>query len=326
MSTFKGHGLDKTDCKILLELDRNCRQSNAQIGKKLRLSKNVVNYRITKLLGQEFITRFYAVVDGPKIGFQTFRAYLKFSPLEKEKQLELIAFISAQKQTWFAGPIDGDLDFGFLFLAKNIYEFRDFWFEFLSRFQGHIQQAVVSIYTKLFTYQHAYLSPQLHGDIPMQVIGGQFDNVQISPTDKRVLSYLSTNARDSVVEIAQKLGLTPSIVRYSMDKLEETGVVLAYRTRINFNKLGYAMYKLNIRLKDRSRYNALLQYAHASPNIIYTDEAIGYADFEVEMLVQKYDEFKAIRQDLLDLAGKTLHSHNHFIYVGEILLNYYPLE
>ena len=36
--------VDLKDRKILYELDLNCRQSNAQIGKKVGLSKEVVTY------------------------------------------------------------------------------------------------------------------------------------------------------------------------------------------------------------------------------------------------------------------------------------------
>ena len=49
-SSFREAGLDELDCKILYELDCNCRQSNAAIGKKLRVNKSVVGYRIQKLL------------------------------------------------------------------------------------------------------------------------------------------------------------------------------------------------------------------------------------------------------------------------------------
>src|SRR3972149_2971844 len=43
------YDLDAKNRKILYQLDINCRQSNASIGKKVGLSKEVVNYRIKKL-------------------------------------------------------------------------------------------------------------------------------------------------------------------------------------------------------------------------------------------------------------------------------------
>ena len=40
--------IDLKDRKILYELDLNSRQSNSTLGKKVGLSKDIVNYRIKK--------------------------------------------------------------------------------------------------------------------------------------------------------------------------------------------------------------------------------------------------------------------------------------
>ena len=44
------YSLDVKDKKILAELDTNARQSNSQIGKKVKLSKEVIKYRIDKMI------------------------------------------------------------------------------------------------------------------------------------------------------------------------------------------------------------------------------------------------------------------------------------
>ena len=49
------------DMKILTELDKNARQSNNQIGKKVRLSKEVVKYRIDKMFGRYTLHAKYIV-------------------------------------------------------------------------------------------------------------------------------------------------------------------------------------------------------------------------------------------------------------------------
>ena len=41
--------LDSTDAKILFELDRNCRQSQKQIAKRVGATRNIVIHRIKKL-------------------------------------------------------------------------------------------------------------------------------------------------------------------------------------------------------------------------------------------------------------------------------------
>ena len=46
--------LDLKDKKILLELELNSRQSFSSIAKKVGLSKEVVNYRVNKLIKKEY--------------------------------------------------------------------------------------------------------------------------------------------------------------------------------------------------------------------------------------------------------------------------------
>ena len=52
------YGLDLKDKKILVELELNSRRSNNQIAKKVNLSKEVVKYRIDRLLEKGVILRF----------------------------------------------------------------------------------------------------------------------------------------------------------------------------------------------------------------------------------------------------------------------------
>jgi Lrp/AsnC family leucine-responsive transcriptional regulator len=64
--------LDFKDRKILYELDLNCRQSNAQIGKKVGLSKEVVKYRIKRMQDEEIIFVFWTEINTFKLGYQFF--------------------------------------------------------------------------------------------------------------------------------------------------------------------------------------------------------------------------------------------------------------
>ena len=50
--------LDLKDRKILYELDKNSRQSFADIAKKVRLSKEVVQYRVKRLQDEGYINYF----------------------------------------------------------------------------------------------------------------------------------------------------------------------------------------------------------------------------------------------------------------------------
>ena len=84
--------IDLKDRKILYHLDLNCRQSNAQIGKKVGLSKEVVNYRIKKMEEEGIIKNYWTAINSFKLGYQVFRIYIKFQNVTEKKKQEIIDY------------------------------------------------------------------------------------------------------------------------------------------------------------------------------------------------------------------------------------------
>ena len=55
--------LDLLDRKILYQLDLNARQSNAQIARKVKTSKEVVNYRLKRLEKENYILGYHTRIN-----------------------------------------------------------------------------------------------------------------------------------------------------------------------------------------------------------------------------------------------------------------------
>ena len=81
--------LNAKDRKVLAELDFDARQSNSQIGRKVGLSKEVVHYRIQKLLEEGVILRFHTVVNYFKLGIVKFKLYLRLTNASRKKVEEI---------------------------------------------------------------------------------------------------------------------------------------------------------------------------------------------------------------------------------------------
>jgi Lrp/AsnC family leucine-responsive transcriptional regulator len=60
----------------------------------------------------------------------------------------------------------------------------------------------------------------------------------IDATDRRILGLLQENARVPAAEIARAIGLAPSAVHYRIRKLEESGVIQGYETKIDPRSVG----------------------------------------------------------------------------------------
>ena len=85
--------IDLKDRKILYQLDVNARQSNARIGKKVRLSPEVVFHRIRNLEKRGIIEGYYATLDPTKFGYKAYRVYVKTQDLTLETEKELFDWL-----------------------------------------------------------------------------------------------------------------------------------------------------------------------------------------------------------------------------------------
>ena len=96
--------IDLKDRRVLYELDVNARRSDAAIGKRVGLSKDVVNRRIKKLVKKGVIKHFFTMVDVTRLGYLSGRLFIKFQYDTPEKEVEMVNFLSPNR---IPGGLDG---------------------------------------------------------------------------------------------------------------------------------------------------------------------------------------------------------------------------
>lgn len=83
----------------------------------------------------------------------------------------------------------------------------------------------------------------------------------------RLLQLLEEDARLPIVELGRKVGLSAAAVSDRLKKLEDEGVIAAYRTLLNPLKLGYSARGF-LRLEtERSKMTQLIALARSTPEI-----------------------------------------------------------
>ena len=81
--------LDSYDRRIIFELDNDARITTTKIGKKIKKSKQFVDYRIKRLEEAKVLSGYITVIDYSRLGYQSIRVYFKFHDITPEKQDEL---------------------------------------------------------------------------------------------------------------------------------------------------------------------------------------------------------------------------------------------
>ena len=120
--------LNKIDIAILRTLDQNARQPISHIAKKVKLSKEVVNYRIAKLEKIGVIEGYYPVINGFQLGNNLFKLLIQFKNVNKTKEEQIINWLKLQKEVIWVGNGDGRWNLIITFQTKTISQFISFIF------------------------------------------------------------------------------------------------------------------------------------------------------------------------------------------------------
>jgi len=145
--------LDSKDKKILEQLQRNARQSIAEIAKKTKLPRDVVVYRIKKLEENKVIRQHHSFLDHNKLGYPLY-VYVLFSlyNISNEKEKSFINYLKNHKQIIYVAKNSGKYDFTIGVCAKDYKEFDNIIREIRQKFANSIKDIEVLPTVEEFKY------------------------------------------------------------------------------------------------------------------------------------------------------------------------------
>jgi len=320
--------LDLKDKKILYELDIDSRQSFKALGKKAGLSKEVVNYRVKRLLDEGIIKRFYTRIDSFRIGKIVFRTFIRLYNITPKKQKEIIEYIISNKNIGWVVLVDGAWDINFLYWAENLKSFSDFYKDFLAKYGSNLEQKWVSIYDNYIELPKSFLIKAKRETDEPEYEYGQGQKEELDKEELIILDCLATNSRATSVEISTKAGLTPKVVCQKIKLLEKRGIIKGYGTNIDLYKLGLQYYKLHLNFKtyETERINALKEFCKQTPNIMYINDFIGGDDFEIDLYVAGNIEYHTILDKIRYNFSDIIKNFETLQYYKELKYNLFPIK
>ncbi|MCX6769945.1 MAG: winged helix-turn-helix transcriptional regulator [Candidatus Micrarchaeota archaeon] len=319
--------LDKKDREILYQLDLNARQPNSAIAKKVRLSKEVVGYRIGRMEREGIIQGYYAFVDITRLGFLNGRVFIKLKGASPADERAMIEEFAAEPRSWWVNSISGaSADMGIAYWVRDIADFHAVKEELLNRYRGKIESYRESIYSGFHAWRRSYLSAKEEAP-KYDLIAGNSAPIKFDWQDVRLLSALSANARMPLVELAKKANLSVNTAKYRLKRLEKEKVLLGFRPKIGMEKVGVYWYKVEFQLEDNSRKKAMLAYFGAHRNILYAYESIGGGtELEMEMEVESHEQFREIIDGFRQKFAPAIRTYNYYMWSAEHKIVYFPPE
>lgn len=314
--------LDKLDQKLIQELFRNSRASNSELGKKLLASKEVINYRISRLLNEGIIKKIIPLVNYSRLGYTIYRIQLKFNFKDKEKWP---SFFKTIPQTSWMVELQGNWDLVVLFWIKNNLEFFQIVNKIKQEFGANTQEMLITMVDSIYNLPPNFLSEQPKKEpFYYKLEISKEPPVDLDELDFAIIKELMGNGRIPILELARKIHSSATNVNYHLSKLIKNKVIIAFIPVIDHTKLGLTHFKITLNLVNPAQKNQLKEFLLNSQSVIYITESYGSYDLEFEVITWKINDlFNLLEQISIEMPIK---KHEIIYDNKEIMVNEMPVK
>jgi len=315
--------IDEIDKKILRELEEDARQSDSSIARKVRLSKQVINYRIQQMLKKGIINNFYTVVNVGNLGLTTYYVFIQLEKISKEKEEEILKKIKSLDEVGWLISCIGKWD-----IILNLNE------SSVLNFEKTLNQIIRICEQNLYDYKFTILSEAEH--IGYKFLGsknykplyqGERDkSIRLDFSDEQILRILSQNARINSITLSKEIKMPLHILSYRMKKLIKGGIIEGFRPKLNINKLGYQWHLLLIKLDFTSEEERkkLIEFCKYLKNTYYVTSTIGDYNLMLDLHIKSTDELIEIKRELQDKFPNLIKAYESVMIAEEFKIDYIP--
>jgi len=318
--------LDERDKKILVELDKNSRQTDSEIAKKLRISKQVTNYRIQKIVQRGIISNFYTIINVGSLGLNSFYIFLQLEKIDKNQEKELLDKINSLSYVGWLVSGTGRWDVVVLIYADSISAFDKLLNEIINLCGDHLHEYN---FTTLISAEHiSYKFLAETRDIHSVKQTEKVKSVTFDETDKKILGVITQNARLSIMEISNLTKISPHVVNYHLKRLIKLEIIAGFKPKINVNMLGYQWHLLLIQIRNitESRKKEFINFCKQYKKIYYVTNTVGLYNLMLDIHVNSVEEFKEVLLELKSRFSDVIRLYESMIIFEEYKISYFPKE
>jgi len=288
--------MDATDRKLLVQLDKDPRMTEKALGKTLRISQQVVSYRLKKLYEKGELLKIAPSLDLARLGLEHYRIFFKFHKVVRQKQL--FEFLKKHPRVFWAARIGGKYDLVIVFFVKDYLEFDAFLEELNSAFPSMFRD-----YDASYGLYHEYYGHKtLNKKAPLYLSSKTGVPVEkIDDLDKKVLMKMKNDVRQSSLSVGQKLGVSYKTVQNRMRALRERKIILGSRIFISSADSERFIVLLSFRNYAKKKETTLMTELRMHENVTQAVRLFGKWDLFLHVRAKDMEDIQNV---LIDLREK----------------------
>jgi len=132
--------------------------------------------------------------------------------------------------------------------------------------------------------------------------------IKLNEKDRKILHELDIDARQSLLQIGNKVGLSMQSVKRRVDILMKKGILTGFLTVINTEKLGYTFFNIYFKTNFTSceAEQDFVNYLKAHPNVGWFASFSGAWSMKAGIMACDRQHFNDISQEISNRLGKNL--------------------
>lgn len=118
--------------------------------------------------------------------------------------------------------------------------------------------------------------------------------IPLDETDIKILHLLQQDAKMSVRDLAQHIHLSATPIHNRIRRMEETGVIQGYTTKIDFSQFKNTLMVIcYVSLKEHSKISGgkFIEAIHGMPEVVECYNISGAFDFMLKVICSNMDEY-----------------------------------
>ena len=140
--------------------------------------------------------------------------------------------------------------------------------------------------------------------------------IKLDKYDRAILRALQRNARASLQEISEEVGLTTSPCWTRIKRLEESGVIEGYTVRVNAEKIGrpeQLIVQLTLNKHTDAAMAEFARHLEAIPEVIEAYLVSGDYDYVLRLSVRDTRDYERLLREKLYKIPGVRHSKSSFV-------------
>ncbi len=312
--------MDKIDWKILKELDINPRIPLSKLASIVRVSQQVADYRMRRLIKEGVIVKFTPTINLKALGLEHYRVFFTFNQKKEFQNESIFAYLNKRRGIYWAARVGGKYDLLIVLFVRDFEEFDLFMDDFNTHFPGLIKDYKSCYVIEHCVQKHKYLSSDYSS-----VHYGYNDKVQmIDELDKNILMMLKDDCRQSALHLSQGKDVSYKTIINRIKSLEQRKIILNYRLFMHSAQTKPYVVLFSFKNYATSSEKNVLKYLEQLDCVTQTVRLFGLWNLFVHV---RLEDLEKLQEMVITLRDKFEIIDNYEIIpiFQDIAINVYPV-